>query len=204
MILESIVTTVDEQGRINLAPMGPVVSHPNALSRVDDGDPGFILRPFEGSTTLRNLIQTKRATIHISDDVELFAAAAIGKVDAEHLVQSGFNRDWKRLKDCHRWFEVEINQIQSTPPRHEMHCRVVRSGLQNPFFGFNRAKHAVLEVAILATRLHLIPAQEVERHLRVFEPMVQKTAGPAERRAFDLLKTHLLNDREPPAANELA
>ena len=29
------------------------------------------------------------------------------------------------------------------------------------FFGFNRAKHAVLEAAILATRVELLPADEI-------------------------------------------
>ena len=81
MILESIVTTVDDQRNINIAPMGPIVGNPMALQCDDGTDPEFLLRPFEGSRTLANLLATRRATIHITDDAVLFADAVMGSIE---------------------------------------------------------------------------------------------------------------------------
>ncbi|MEO1527499.1 MAG: DUF447 domain-containing protein [Planctomycetota bacterium] len=187
MILESIVSTVATDGRVNLAPMGPLLSHPEAMSNAV-GDPGFVLRPFEGSTTFDNLITTRRATIHVSDDAELFAKAAIGELtDTESRVRKTDDGDFATLLNCHRWFRVTVEEVHSTPPRFEMNCVVLESGIEKPFFGFNRAKHAVLEAAILATRVHLLEAEELRTQLAALESPVEKTAGPSERTAFRLL-----------------
>jgi hypothetical protein len=58
-------------------------------------------------------------------------------------------------------------------------------------FGFNRAKHAVLEAAILATRTHLIPPAEIEKEFERLRVIVNKTAGPQETEAFALLEAHV-------------
>ena len=47
--------------------------------------------------------------------------------------------------------------------------------------------HAVLEAAILATRTAFLPADEIREELRRLLPLVEKTGGPAERRAFAFL-----------------
>lgn len=190
MILESIVTTVDKKGLVNIAPMGPLLLNPDAMRRSDPGDPGFLLRPFEGSRTCENLHQTRRATIHVTDDAELFATTAVGKIEApaelvrfEKLDIDG--HPWPILKHCHRWFAVEVETIAGVSPRFEMSCRVAQSGIESPFFGFNRAKHAVIEASILATRTHLLDAMDIQDQLQALRPLIQKTAGSAERRAFE-------------------
>jgi hypothetical protein len=66
---------------------------------------------------------------------------------------------------------------------------VVASGTLREFFGFNRAKHAVLEAAILATRTDFLPAAEILSEFARLRVAVDKTGGPAERRAFELLQT---------------
>jgi hypothetical protein len=45
----------------------------------------------------------------------------------------------------------------------------------------------VLEAAILATRTHLLPAQEIRDELRRLQVIVDKTAGPREHEAMALL-----------------
>lgn len=187
MILESILTTIGQDGRVNLAPMGPMLTNPAAMS-VHDDDPGFILRPYEGSTTLKNLLATRRATIHVCDDVELFARAAIGELhDVESRVSQTSDQQYAVLHQCHRWFQVTIDSVVETPPRYEMTCGLNASAIVNPFFGFNRAKHAVIEAAILATRVHLLEPNEIRSQLAVLKSPAEKTAGPSEQAAFDLL-----------------
>ena len=60
-------------------------------------------------------------------------------------------------------------------------------------FGFNRAKHAVLEATILATRLHLVPEVDVRKQLESLASPVEKTAGTQEQAAF-LLVTKFVDD----------
>ncbi len=57
-----------------------------------------------------------------------------------------------------------------------------------PFLGFNRARHAVLEGAILVTRLHLLGSEEVGRQFRDLSVIVGKTGGPREHEAWRLLE----------------
>ncbi|QDT02889.1 hypothetical protein K227x_12680 [Rubripirellula lacrimiformis] len=189
MILESIVTTVDRDGRVNLAPMGPIVQ--GDLTGNDPTQITFTLRPFVSSRTFGNLLETKVAVIHVTDDARLIAQAAVGSVDdaqVASLVRQLDSTDWWPLNDCHRWFAVQADSIQHDDLRSEMVCQVIQSQIVRPFFGFNRAKHAVLEAAILATRTHILPADEIRHELRRLTPLIDKTAGPAEQEAFELLR----------------
>ena len=186
MILESIATTVSGAGRVNIAPMGPQVDEFSA----PDWD-RFVLRPFKTSTTYQNLGSTGRAVIHVTDDASLFARAAVEAIDHDEAVEKYVRplhdgAAWVLL-DCHRWFAVEVESQIDDGPRAELACRVIESGIVRPFFGFNRAKHAVIEAAILATRVDFIPADSLIEQLDRLRPLIDKTGGAAERDAFALL-----------------
>jgi hypothetical protein len=56
-----------------------------------------------------------------------------------------------------------------------------------PFLGFNRAQSAVMEAAILVSRLHLLPAEKIASELSYLQIAVDKTAGEPEREAWGWL-----------------
>jgi hypothetical protein len=182
MILEGIVTSVDTQGSWNVAPMGPIV---------DDSLTHLILRPFQTSQTYQNLTQNPCGVFHVVDDVLLLARAAIGALPEfpEHFPAVKING--KVLSATCRWYEFEIDECDDSQPRVTMQARVVHCGRLRDFFGFNRAKHAVLEASILATRTHLLPAEELASEFERLRPIVQKTAGPQEQAAFELLDHYI-------------
>lgn len=189
MILESIVTSVNRAGELNVAPMGPRVDQMPSSEAPQDAI--FTLRPFESSRTFQNLIETRKAVIHVTDDVELFAKAAVDAIDPELAIQwvrPIEGTPWRVLRDCHRWFAVSIESIHGEGPRRDMRCRVEQSAVVRPFFGFNRAKHAVIEAAILATRTHLLPIESIDGELSRLQPLIDKTAGPSEQKAFEFLR----------------
>jgi len=64
---------------------------------------------------------------------------------------------------------------------------VIYEGAHGAFRGFNRAQGAVLECAILVSRLHMLPAEKIDAELRYLEIAIEKTAGPAEREAWSWL-----------------
>jgi hypothetical protein len=76
--------------------------------------------------------------------------------------------------------------------RATLDCRVVERGFQREFFGLCRAKHAVVEAAILATRVHLLEPTQLRDELQRLAPLVKKTGGPTEERAFTVLQEFIL------------
>jgi hypothetical protein len=94
---------------------------------------------------------------------------------------------------------VEVRAIDSTPPRSHIETAVVHAGVRREFLGFNRARHAVLEAAIYATRLHMLPRDFIESELARLQVIVDKTAGDAEREAMALLTAHVRGVFREPA-----
>jgi hypothetical protein len=190
MILESIVTTVGPGGELNVAPMGPVV---------DAGLTRFRLRPFQTSTTFRNLQAHPEGVIHVVDDVLLIARGAIGAL-AEPPTRPAEIVRGRVLQDACRSFEFRVVSCDASQPRSEIAVEIVHTATHRDFWGFNRAKHAVLEAAILATRLHLLPAEEIQAEFRRLEAPVENTAGPRELEAFALLQEYVARHLASPPA----
>lgn len=178
MIIESILTTLDEQGRVNIAPMG-----------VDWGDDVLVIKPFLETTTFRNVRATRVAVINLTDDVLIFARTAIAA--AAFPTHPAAHVTGVVLDAACSWREVEVVSIDDTPPRSRIETRVVHHGTQREFLGFNRARNAVLEAAILSTRTHLLPADEILGDFRRLQVIVDKTAGPREHEAMALLTDYV-------------
>lgn len=178
LIVEGLVITAGEDGSPHLAPMGPLVDR--SLNT-------FTLRPFCTSTTFANLQRTGVAVFHITDDVELLARAAIGRIETPPRFETIDAAPGYALADCCRWFALRTKTSEIDPPRATFHCEVTQSKSVRDWFGFNRAKHAIVEAAILATRIGILPDADIRNELTRLAIPVQKTAGEQERRAWQLL-----------------
>lgn len=178
MIIETILTSVDAAGQVNCAPMG-----------VEWGDEIIVIKPYQDTTTFRNLAATKAAVINLTDNVLLFAQSAISNPlfptrPAE--VVAGVV-----LQDVCSWREVQIEAVDAQQPRSRITTRVVHKGFAREFLGFNRARHAVLEAAILATRTRFLPREEILAEYARLQIIVDKTAGPREHEAMKLLTDYV-------------
>jgi hypothetical protein len=178
MIIESIVTSMDPAGAVNFAPMG-----------VEWGEETIVLKPFLETTTFRNLRATGTAVVNLTDDVLLFARSAISSPQFPWTPAVAVRG--AVLDAACSWREIEATSIDDTPPRSRIETRVVHRGTRRDFIGFNRARHAVLEAAILATRTHLLPAQQIREEFTRLAVPVEKTAGPREREAWELLRGYV-------------
>jgi hypothetical protein len=58
-------------------------------------------------------------------------------------------------------------------------------------FGLSRAKHAVVEAAILATRLDMLGREEVRKQMQTLRVLVEKTGGASEHRAWQRLEAYV-------------
>ena len=188
MIVETIVTTRDLHGQVNVAPMG-VEWEPA------EDDARIVLKPFLETATYRNVLATRTAVVNLIDDIRVFARAAIS--NPEYATVPASSIAGVVLTDCCAWRELEVSSIDSTPPRSRIETTVVHRGTNRDFIGFNRACHAVLEAAIYATRVHMLPRDFLDSELQRLQVIVDKTAGPREFEAMALVSAFI---RSAPTA----
>jgi hypothetical protein len=181
MIRETIVTTTSAAGEVHIAPLGLIA---DPVGEGGEGD-GWIIAPFRPSTTLDNLRANPYAVANFTDDALIFAGCLTG------------NRDWptrpasrvpgRVLDAALAHAELKVARVEEDEQRPCFHCRVVFEANHAPFQGFNRAKAAVIEAAILASRLNMLPREKIERELGYLQIAVEKTAGPREHEAWRLI-----------------
>jgi len=182
VIVEGVVTSLNADGSVNISPMGPEV---DALWL------RLVLKPYQTSTTYQNLRRTGQAVFHVTDDVELIARTAVGGLVEPPPMAPCAAVEGQILAGACRWYALRVTSFDDLQPRTRIECQVVGSGVLREFLGFNRARHAVLEAAILATRVDLLPRSQIEAEMDRLAVPVAKTAGPAELRAFDFLRAFL-------------
>ena len=180
MIIETIVTTLDTDGAVNIAPMGVEWT---------GGDEPPVLKPFLATSTYRNVAATRVAVVNLVDDVRVFARAAIS--NPSYAVLPARVVRGVVLEVACSWRELQVQSIDSTPPRSRMETEIVHHGFRREFIGFNRARHAVLETAIYATRVHILARDFLESELARLQVIVDKTAGPDEHEAMAMLSDYI-------------
>jgi hypothetical protein len=172
MIYETIVTTAAQDGRPHIAPMGV---------RFEEGM--AILAPFRPSTTLDNIIATRAAVLNFTTDVRVFAGCV-----------TGYARDWPtlaatqvpsvRLADSLAHSELELATLKDDEQRPVLRMKSVHDETHAPFAGFNRAQAAVVEGAILVSRLFMLSDDKVADEMAYLQIAIDKTAGDMERIAW--------------------
>jgi len=178
MIVETVTTTINPDGTVNCAAMG-----------VEWGDEEIAILPFRATRTLRNLRATGAAVVNLTDDILLFAQAALE--DPRPPTRPAAHVTGAVLAEACSWREVTVDAIEASGPRARVTTRVVGRGRGREFVGFNRACHAVLEASILASRARRLPAEKIHADLARLTVLVDKTAGPRERAAMDRVLAHV-------------
>lgn len=174
MIRESIVITPNADGSPHIAPIGVVV----------EGD-DLVIAPFRPSSTLANLEARRVATVNYTDDVRIFAGCLTGRRDWPIVPASRVAAP--RLAKALAHDELELVTTEPDPQRPRFRCRVVHRQSHAPFLGFNRAQAAVVEAAILTSRLHLLPRAKIDVELAYLSIAIDKTAGQREQEAWSWL-----------------
>jgi len=183
MIRETIVTTQDLAGRVHIAPLGLIVEGEH-----------LIIAPFRPSQTLENLRANPCAVANYTDDVQVFAGCLTGR--REWPVHPATHVPGAVLDAALAHAELKVESVSEDELRPRFRCLVVHEAVHAPFHGFNRAQAAVVEAAILVSRLHMLPAEKIERELAYLQIAIDKTAGPRERQAWDWLMQRIDEHRK--------
>lgn len=174
MIYEAIVITRTPERDLHIVPMG---------YREEGGY--IVLAPFKPSTTLENLRRSRQAVLNLTDNVAVFAGCLTGRKDwptvPAEVVDGG------RLQDTLAHLELEVARIEEDEVRPRFLCVIKHRETHAPFKGFNRAQAAVVEAAILISRLHMLPPAKIDAEIEYLRIAIDKTAGEREREAWGWL-----------------
>lgn len=174
MIIETIFSTLDENGKPNFAPMG-----------ISWGDDSVIVRPFRTSQTCCNLLSRGHGVANLSDNVLAFVQCAL----YDEILASfpAVTVPGVIFQDACSWLELEVVAIDGSDERVEFRCRVLHRGRHKDFLGFCRARNAVIEAAIMATRLDIHDRNMAADILNQYMKVVEKTGSEIEKQAFQLV-----------------
>ena len=178
MIFETIITTVNLAGEPHMTPFG--IQYQNDL---------VIISPYKPSTTLDNILATNCAVMNLTDDVRVFAAALTNKTAAPTLQANKIKAC--RLADCLAHVELELIEVRDDATRPQLLMKKVFEQNHQPFAGFNRAQAAVIELAVLVSRLHMLPREKIETEMQYLRVAIDKTAGEREREAWGWLQERI-------------
>ncbi len=173
-IRETILTTVNGAGKVHIAPLGIIQERD-----------GWVIAPFRPSATLDNLAEVPFAVANYTDDVRIFAGCLSGRKDWSTVPIDGCPVPRISAGLAHSVLSVVNLTDDGIRPRH--FCRVVAEETHAPFTGMNRAKAAVLELAILVSRLHMLTREKIEAEIAYLTISIEKTAGPDEQQAWGWL-----------------
>jgi uncharacterized protein len=180
-IIETVVTTINPDRSVNCAAMG-----------VEWGDQRIVIKPYRGTRTLRNLRATEVAVVNLTDDILLFSQAALD--DPQPPTRPAACVEGAVLDDACSWREVRVEAIDDGERRARVSTVVVGGGTGREFLGLNRARHAVLEASILASRARWLPVEHIRAELNRLQVLVDKTAGPLEREAMAYVRAAVGGD----------
>jgi hypothetical protein len=182
MIIETIVSSLDETGAPNFAPMG-----------VEIGSDSITVRPFRNTRTYKNMIATGYGVANFTDDVLAYVQTAL--YDAVLPSFPAKNSPGAVYRNACSWQEMAVQSQAGSADRAELQCGILYKGSQRDFLGFCRAGNAVIEATILATRWNLLNPEAIDIKMAEYLEIVQKTGGEAEKEAFLLVRDYISKRR---------
>jgi uncharacterized protein len=185
-IVETIVTTKNAKGEVHIAPLGLIAEGVN-----------WVMAPFRPSRTLDNLREVPFAVASHTDDVRVFAGSLTGRKD--WATRSAEKVDGAVLENAVSHWELAVDRVTEDDLRPRFSCRLVHAASHRPWGGFNRAQAAVLECAVLVSRLKMLPVDKIEAELKYLEIAVSKTAGEREQEAWGWLMERIAAWRKEQA-----
>lgn len=174
MIYETIVISTDAAGNPHVAPFG-----------VRERDGQIVIAPFKPSGSLDNLLAQKTATLNLTDDVRVFAGALTGRFDFPLKKSHQINGFYLESALAHR--ELKLVEVIEDDARPQLLFETVYQTTHAPFKGFNRAQAAVVELAVLVSRLRMLPREKIETEMQYLQIAIEKTAGTREKQAWQWL-----------------
>ena len=180
MIHEVIVTTINKDKKVHIAPMGVKILQSDSKKLVQ-------ISPFKPSQTLNNILETKIATVNYIDNVKVFSGIVTGEKKDWELEVSD-DKCAPHLQNTNTHMNVKVSEDHDDPVRPRVICEVINEKIHRPFLGFNRAQFSVIELAVLSTRLGRIDDNKIKDEMKYLKIGIDKTAGKNEKEAWEWIE----------------
>ncbi len=175
-IVETIVTTRDQDGLLNAAPMGVTRKGPDILE----------IKPFKSSATHRNLLMSRDAGVNITVDPELFITTAFKHTNIDGFKQPFIDENLS-LRDADACIQVEIlgsHELQED--RGCFICKAHKVDVHRPLPSvFSRGRAEAIEAVVHATRIdeylrmgQLEEAEKLNIRFNECKKIVEKVSTP--------------------------
>jgi uncharacterized protein len=187
LIFEVVITTCSPEGTVHVAPMG--------VRYVDDH---VVIKPFRPSQTLENIVATGTAVLNVISDVRVFAGCVTRRGTWATLpLESADAPGAARLACAHSHLLLRLAGMESDAQRPTLRLARVHEAHHCAYPGFNRAQAAVIEGAVLVSRLHMLPREKIDGEMTYLQIAIDKTAGPAELEAWGWLQEAVARHHAP-------
>lgn len=187
---ETIITTKNAQNVYNAAPIGVICSGPDVI----------VNRIFKGSHTLENIVETRKFTVNITYDPELFYTSTLG-----NLPRNYFNEDLS-LKCADAYFKCEVISLteavkQSDPVKKKDEAIVIKSKVTDIVINrdtkaYNRGFGYVVESLANLSRFDMVSDEKKAEYIDKFREanrVVKKVGYREDIKAMGLIKKELKN-----------
>ncbi|MBE6498877.1 MAG: DUF447 family protein [Methanobrevibacter sp.] len=187
---ETIITTKNAQNVYNAAPIGVICSGPDVI----------VNRIFKGSHTLENIVETRKFTVNITYDPEIFYTSTLG-----NLPRNYFNEDLS-LKCAEAYFKCEVISLteavkQSDPVKKKDEAIVIKSKVTDIVINkdtraYNRGFGYVVESLSNLSRFDMVSDDKKAEYISKFREanrVVKKVGYREDIKAMGLIKKELRN-----------
>ena len=187
---ETIITTKNAQNVYNAAPIGVLCSGPDVI----------VNRIFKGSHTLENIVETRKFTVNITYDPEIFYTSTLG-----NLPRNYFNEDLS-LKCAEAYFKCEVISLteavkQSDPVKKKDEAIVIKSKVTDIVINkdtraYNRGFGYVVESLANLSRFDMADDEKKAEYIDKFREanrVVKKVGYREDIKAMGLIKKELRN-----------
>jgi hypothetical protein len=173
-IFEAVVTTMNDDGSVNAAPMGVIRTDRETLE----------VRPFKSSSTYRNLSSRPEACVNVTDDPIIFLVTAFKEENLSSFEEPSL--DGIRLREADTYIFISIRDLDDSEDRARFTCNVdsVETGDGGPR-PFSRGRAQAIEAVIHATRIEYLygegrleEGEELVRRFGVCKDVVGRVSTP--------------------------
>ena len=178
MIIESIITSSDKAGCVNVAPFG-----------IKLNEDIITISPYIPSKTLENILYNNSLVINYVDDANIYVDCIVGEKKFKLNKCKKLNCYYLKNSIIHH--EAKVIDYKPDPVRPIFECKIIYSENHNDFMGINRARSALIEACILATRTSYLGKSKILSDLEYLSNAINKTSGKIEKKSWTKIKNFI-------------
>ncbi|WP_297981849.1 DUF447 domain-containing protein [uncultured Methanobrevibacter sp.] len=195
---ETIITTVNKDGKSNTAPFG---------LRVLDKDK-IQLGIFEGGNTIKNLQENNEFIVNVSSNPIMFTLASINTIPEEHITRiKKEDKELAYFTETDAYFICEIESIkaglrkdqinESTRYHIKANVKEICINKKCPKV-INRGIHALIESLVNYSRINIVNEEMQEYYIeriKESERIIKKVGSAEEKEAINILVEELRKEK---------